>query len=47
MQTIVSAGASDDIATEEILHEALDQLRRLETYERKSRSRLTRLLEDC
>ena len=46
MQTIVEAGLSDDIVDVAALHLALAQLGRLETYERKSLSRLARLLED-
>lgn len=45
MQTLVLAGASGDIDAEDALNEALVQLRRLETYERKARSRLAGLLE--
>ena len=47
MQSIVSAGTCADTSTEELLDDALEQLRRLETYERKARSRLSRLLDGC
>lgn len=47
MQTLVSVGASGDIDAEDALNEALVQLRRLETYERKVRARLAGLLEGC
>ena len=47
MQTLVSAGASGDIDAEDTLNEALVQLGRLETYERKARSRLAGLLDGC
>ena len=46
MQTIVEAGLSDEIVDVAALTLALTQLSRLETYERKSLSRLGRLLED-
>lgn len=46
MQTIVEAGLSDDVVDVAALTLALTQLGRLETYERKSLSRLGRLLED-
>ena len=46
MQTIVEAGLSDDAVDVDALRLALAQLGRLETYERKSLSRLGRLLED-
>jgi hypothetical protein len=46
MQTIVEAGLSDDMVDFDALRLALTQLGRLETYERKSLSRLGRLLED-
>ena len=45
MQTIVEAGLSDDAVDIDALRLALAQLGRLETYERKSLSRLGRLLE--
>lgn len=47
MQTIVEAGLSDEIVDVDALRLALTQLGRLVTYERKSLSRLARLLEDC
>jgi len=46
MQTIVEAGLSGEIVDVDALRLALKQLVRLETYERKSLSRLGRLLED-
>ena len=46
MQTIVEAGLSDEIVDVAALSLALTQLSRLETYERKSLSRLGRLLEN-
>ena len=46
MQTIVEAGLSDEIVDVDALSLALTQLGRLETYERKSLSRLGRMLED-
>ena len=46
MQTIVEAGLSEDAVDLDALRLALTQLGRLETYERKSLSRLGRLLED-
>ena len=46
MQTIVEAGLSDDAVDIDALRLALAQLGRLEIYERKSLSRLGRLLED-
>ena len=46
MQTIVEAGLSDESVDVAALALALTQLGRLETYERKSLSRLGRLLED-
>ena len=45
MQTIVKAGLSDDLADVAALRLALTQLGRLETYERKSLSRLGGLLK--
>lgn len=47
MQTLVDAGLSDDDLDLEALGKTLTQLGRLETYERKSFSRLSRLLKDC
>ena len=46
MQTVVEAALADDIVDADALRLALAQLGRLETYERKSLSRLGRLLED-
>ena len=45
MQTIVEVGLSDDALDVDALRLVLTQLGRLETYERKSLSRLGRLLE--
>jgi len=47
MQTIILSTLSGYSAEEDVLRPALEQLRRLDTYERKSRSRLNRLLEGC
>ena len=46
MQTIVEAALADDIVDVDALRLALVHLGRLENYERKSLSRLGRLLED-
>ena len=46
MQTVVEAALSEDTVDIEALRLALTRLGRLETYERKSLSRLGRLLED-
>lgn len=46
MQMVVGAGSSEDAVDIDALRLALTQLGHLETYERKSLSRLGRLLED-